>query len=280
MSASESLGREAKSDTVDREEDAIIAANAPIDVSHLEVVQSTLRMSKDIGEISGAFCLAQADFSAAKKDSTLKVLRKDSINPVYTSKYADLASVIEAALGPLNKHGIAVLQPAQLNGNRITVMTRLQHKSGQFFESDLSMPVAQGFSAQSVGSAITYARRYSLQALICLAAEDDDGNAASGVGSKEAAQAVAARKVAEYNAKKGTPAATTVAALFFTWFDESQTAEITGSRELLTANEDLLKPFVTNVSGKKSIVVNGEQLESLKYEFEQRKVEFRQLKAA
>jgi ERF superfamily len=261
-------------DLVDREEDALVEANLNRETG--EIFMSPLRMSKDIGEIASAFCSAQAEFSAAKKDSTLKVLKKDSVNPVYTSKYADLASVIDAALAPLNKHGIAVLQPAQLSGNRITVMTRLQHKSGQFFESDLTMPVVQGFSAQSVGSAITYARRYSLQAMICLAAEDDDGNAASGVGSREAAQAVAKRKLDEYNAKKGT----SVAAIFYTWFDESETAEITGSAELLKANEDLLKRYVTSVSGKRAIVVDGDQLESLKHEFELRKIEFRQLKAA
>ena len=160
----------------------------------------------------------------------------------------------------------------------MTVLTRLLHKSGQYFESDLTMPAVmrERFDAQSVGSAITYARRYSLQALICLAAEDDDGNAASGVGSKEAAQAVAARKVAEYNAKKGAP----VAALFYTWFEESETAEITGSTQLLKDHEDLLKPFATDVKGKRTIVVNGLQLEDLKHEFAERKIEFRQLKAA
>ena len=258
------------SDLVDREEDAIVAANAPMDVSELEAVQGPFRTSREIGEIAAAFCKAQAKFEGARKDSS---------NPAYHSKYADLSSIVEAALPALNAHDIAVLQPAQLNGKSVTVLTRLLHKSGQYFESDLTMPAVmrERFDAQSVGSAITYARRYSLQALICLAAEDDDGNAASGVGSKEAAQAVAARKVAEYNAKKGN---VPVPSLFYTWFEESETAEITGSSELLKANEDLLKPFVTSVAGKRTIVVNGLQLEDLKHELAERKVEFRQLKAA
>lgn len=264
-------------DMVDHEEDALVEANLNRETG--ELFMSPLRMSKDIGEIATAFCLAQAEFSAAKKDSTLKVLKKDSVNPVYTSKYADLASVIDAALAPLNKHGIAILQPAQLSGNRITVMTRLQHKSGQFFESDLTMPVVQGFSAQSVGSAITYARRYSLQAMICLAAEDDDGNAASGVGSREAAQAVAKRKVDEYNAKKAN-ADGKVPAIFFKYFEQSHTAQVIGDSELLEANRDLFEDYVTTVKGVRAIIVNDEQLENLKHSLEQRKIEYRVQRAA
>ena len=87
-------------DTVDREEDAIIAANAPMDVSNYEAVQGPFRTSKDIGEIAQAFCKAQAKFEGARKDSS---------NPAYHSKYADLSSVVEAALPALNAEGIAVL---------------------------------------------------------------------------------------------------------------------------------------------------------------------------
>lgn len=268
------------SDTFDHEAEAILEGNRmEMDYSTSEPLQSPLRMSKEIGEVASAFCEAQAEFSAAKKDSTLKVLKKETLNPVYTSKYADLASVIDAALAPLNKHGISVLQPARMNGKSITVMTRLQHKSGQYFESDLTMPVV-GFSAQSVGSAITYARRYSLQAMICLAAEDDDGNAASGVGSKEAQKAVADRKVAEYNAKKGTPVANgSLPALFYAAVPESDTYTITGDKSLIEANRDILARY-WQPKPISALVLDGEALEATKYTLEQRGVPFKLLKSA
>lgn len=254
------------------------AAIATPEQEPFEILQSPLRMSKEIGEIAPAFCQAQAEFQAAAKAAE---------NPAYmrggkASRYADLSSVIEAALPALNKYGIGVLQPAYLSNGNAVVMTRLQHKSGQYFESELTMPSPgrQGFTAQTVGSAITYARRYSLQALICLAAEDDDGNAASGVGSKAAQEEVVKKKVAAHAAGEVTPS------LFYVWFKESQTGRITGPKELLAANEDLLKPFVTSVLDDdtkkqvKAIVVNDEQLENLKFELNNRGVQFTHLKAA
>lgn len=165
----------------------------------LTIVKFGFRSSADIALISEALVSAQKKFGAALKDAA---------NPAYRSKYADLSAVIEATLKPLNEQGIAVMQAPQLDGQMVTVTTRLQHVSGQFYESDLSLPAVQRdrFDAQSVGSAITYARRYSWQAITGLATEDDDGNAASGVGSKEAAQEVAQRKLAEHEAKKANGA--------------------------------------------------------------------------
>lgn len=266
------------SDTFDHEADAILEGNRmEMDYSTSEPLQSPLRMSKEIGDIATAFCEAQSTFEAAAKASE---------NPAYArggraSKYADLASIIEAALPALNKAGIGVLQPARLTREGVVVVTRLQHKSGQFFESELTMPAVNrnGFTAQTVGSAITYARRYSFQSLICLAANDDDGNAASDVGSREAAQEVAARKIAEHNAKKVSPAET-VPAVFWRYFEESHTAQIMGDSVLLEANKDLLEDYVTTIKGKRAIIVNDDQLESLKHEFKGRNVEFRRLQAA
>jgi len=166
------------------------------------------RTSGEIGEIAAALVAAQAKFGAAVKDSA---------NPAYRSKYADLSSCIEATQKSLSENGIAVLQAPQLDGQMVTITTRLQHKSGQWYESDLTLPAVQRerFDAQSVGSAITYGRRYSLQAILNLATADDDGNLASGIGTKEAAQAVATRKHAEYNER--AEAKKDEAALFYTY---------------------------------------------------------------
>jgi hypothetical protein len=167
------------------------------------------RTSVEIGAIAEALVLAQGEFGAAIKDSA---------NPAYRSKYADLSSCIEATQKALNKHGIALIQAPQLDGQMVTITTRLQHKSGQWYESDLTLPAVQRdrFDAQSVGSAITYGRRYSLQSILNLATADDDGNAASGVGSSEAAQEVAKGKIAKLRAKAAPEASVPQATLFWT----------------------------------------------------------------
>ena len=159
---------------------------------------SNIKTSEQINEISEALARAQAKFSAAVKSSQ---------NPAYRSKYADLSAVIEATIEHFNAEGIAVMQHPMLEYKggedtreaMITVTTRLQHKSGQYIESDLSIPAVQRerFDAQSCGSAITYACRYALQSIGVVPREDDDANSASGIGTREAAQAVAKKKISE-----------------------------------------------------------------------------------
>src|SRR5437879_6849164 len=92
------------------------------------------RTSTDVVEIAAAMVAAQAEFGAAIKDSA---------NPAYRSKYADLSSCIEATQKALSKFGIAVMQAPQLDGQMVTITTRLQHKSGQWYESDLTLPAVQ-----------------------------------------------------------------------------------------------------------------------------------------
>ena len=171
-----------------------------------QVQRFGFRTSTDVVEIAAALVLAQGELGAAIKDSA---------NPAYRSKYADLSSCIEATQKALNKHGIALMQAPQLDGQMVTITTRLQHKSGQWYESDLTLPAVQRdrFDAQSVGSAITYGRRYSLQAILNLATADDDGNAASGIGSNEQAQDVAKGK--NKAAKERQQAAKAVECLFY-----------------------------------------------------------------
>jgi hypothetical protein len=236
-----------------------------------------IRTSEQINEISEGLCKAQGKFGAAIKSSQ---------NPAFRSKYADLSSVIDATLEHLNAEGIIAMQHPALEykgegDNReamITVTTRLQHKSGQFIESDLSIPAVQRdrFDAQSCGSAITYACRYALQSICLVPREDDDGNAAVGTGSKEAAQAVGQAKIAALKGANGHTETHAEPSLFYIWFDESQTAEIKGDPVLMKLNQDILKPLKL---GQK-LIATGDQLEDLKYQFEQRKVPFRPLKAA
>jgi hypothetical protein len=211
-----------------------------------------IRTSEAINELSEAFAKAQTKFGAAIKASQ---------NPAFRSKYADLASVIDATLEHLNAEGIGVMQhPAlEFKGDLavgreafVTVTTRLQHKTGQWMESDVTLPAVQRdrFDAQSVGSAITYACRYALRSICTVPQADDDANMASGVGTSEAAQAVGKAKVAELKAKKANGEDLTEKltesikqngepALFYAWYNESQTAEITGAEGLKTLHKDL-----------------------------------------
>lgn len=128
-----------------------------------------MNTSENIEFISAALVLAQ---------QTMLPLIKDSDNPFFRSKYADLSAVTEACYPALQANGICVMQSAEsLGALGINIKTRLIHKSGQFIETDCAIPPA-GQDPQKYGSAVTYGRRYGLQAAVGLAAIDDDGESA------------------------------------------------------------------------------------------------------
>lgn len=139
--------------------------------------------SDQIGEFAAAMVKAQAELRPAIKDSS---------NPAFRSKYADLSAVWDACRGPLTKHGIAVLQEVTLNDVGVSVMTRLLHSSGQWVQFDpLTVPLSKR-DAHGVGSATSYGKRYALSAAIgVVAADDDDGNAAVAATKAEPAKAPA-----------------------------------------------------------------------------------------
>jgi hypothetical protein len=126
--------------------------------------------SEQIGELAAALSDAQAEMEGASKSSA---------NPFFKSKYADLSSVWEACRGPLTKYGLSVIQSPEVTGNLVSVETRLLHESGQWIAGVVSC-TAKDDSPQSVGSAITYLRRYALQSFAGVAPEDDDAEAAQG----------------------------------------------------------------------------------------------------
>lgn len=145
--------------------------------------------SEDITKIAAALGSALPKMEAATKDSK---------NPHFNSKYADLSAVMDACKPHLAAQGIVVMQPPATteDGGAVSVSTVLLHNSGQWIASTLTLrPTKQ--DPQGMGSAITYARRYSLQSMLGIPAEDDDGNAASGTGGRDAAKAVADRKIAQ-----------------------------------------------------------------------------------
>lgn len=121
-------------------------------------------------EIATALVKAQSEMSNPKKGAS---------NPFFKSKYADLNSVRESVIPVLNANGISVLQPLVHVDGKNFVKTVLLHESGEMIESFTEIVFAKSNDAQAQGSGITYARRYGLQSLVCVGADDDDGNAAS-----------------------------------------------------------------------------------------------------
>jgi hypothetical protein len=128
-----------------------------------------LLQSPSITALASALAAAQAQITTASKDST---------NPHFKVKYADLASVWSACRVPLAEQGLSVYQGIEANGGAVTVTTMLLHKSGEYLGSALTM-TANPATPQGVGSCITYARRYALAAAVGVAPEDDDGHAGS-----------------------------------------------------------------------------------------------------
>jgi len=123
----------------------------------------------------------------AKAQGQMKGAVKDSANPFFKSKYADLASVVEAIRAAFSANGLSYIQTVEPSDkDEVRVETTLLHASGEWISCGvLSLPVSK-HDAQGYGSALTYARRYSLSAAAGVAAElDDDGNAASAAKPKD-----------------------------------------------------------------------------------------------
>lgn len=121
-------------------------------------------------QIAPAFIKAKKAFAPAMKDKT---------NPAFRSKYADLGACLEAVEDALLENGIALYQETSEDPTGVTVETVLLHESGETIRGGkLHVPAAKQ-DPQGYGSALTYARRYSLMAACGIAPEDDDGNAAT-----------------------------------------------------------------------------------------------------
>ena len=140
-------------------------------------VQSQLEREQSMKELAAALVKAQAEMTGAKKDSA---------NPFFKSKYADLSSVMEAIRPALTAHGLGFVQVCHDAPDAAKIETIIIHESGQTLSCGvISVPVSKG-DAQAMGSAITYAKRYSLQAAFGVPSVDDDGNAASVAAPKKA----------------------------------------------------------------------------------------------
>lgn len=134
-----------------------------------------MNRSEQINELAAALSKAQGAMENAAKAK---------VNPHFKSKYADLSSVWDAIREPLSKNGLSVLQlPEMDEAGNVRINTILMHASGQFIEASYALPPMQN-TAQGLGSAITYMKRYALSG-VGVAPEDDDGNAATSSAAPE-----------------------------------------------------------------------------------------------
>jgi hypothetical protein len=169
-----------------------------------------MKRSEQIGELVTALAKAQLEFTSAVKDSD---------NPYYNSKYADLNAVINAVRPALNKHGIAMMHNLESDLERqVAIVTVGLYCGEQFMEIEVEAPATgkgkkeaddmkapTRFDVQTIGAAWTYLRRYSLQAICGLASEDDDGNALQGANKPIPRRFTPAQAVARENRSAPPP---------------------------------------------------------------------------
>ena len=134
-----------------------------------------INQSDTIAALAEALSKAQGEMEGAKKTAN---------NPHFRNQYADLASVWDACREALSSNGLAVIQsPGPMADGRMEMTTTLAHKSGEWMRGTLTIPLGKA-DAQAYGSATPYARRYALAAVVGIAPEDDDGNAATAAAPK------------------------------------------------------------------------------------------------
>lgn len=134
-----------------------------------------MKTSDKITTIAKALLKAQKEINPAVKGAK---------NPFFKSSYADINSILDASKEILNNNGIIILQPHVGNENGDYVETTLLHESGEYISGLTKVQVAKANDPQALGSAITYSRRYGLQSLLGMNAEDDDGEGAMGRKTK------------------------------------------------------------------------------------------------
>lgn len=151
-----------------------------------------MKSSETISKLAMALCKAQGEISPAKKDAN---------NPFFKSKYADLESVWEACREVLAKHEISIVQCPQIHEGEVCLETVMMHSSGEWIKSVLPLMVKES-NPQALGTAITYARRYSLAAMVGVVQTDDDAESAMNRGNGKKADAQPSKEISFHEAKK------------------------------------------------------------------------------
>jgi len=153
-----------------------------------------MQASESLTELAKALTKAQAEMSGAKKSAK---------NPFFKSNYANLEEVINCVKEPFANNGLSFMQFPVSSDGFAGVETIILHESGEWVSNEFTLKVAKN-DPQGMGSAITYARRYGLQAAVGVPSEDDDGNAATrpAPAAKKAAKKVATPEVKMISAQQ------------------------------------------------------------------------------
>jgi len=188
-----------------------------------------MNKSESIKELATALAKAQGQIKGAVKDSA---------NPFFKSKYADLASVVEAIRSAFAANGLSYIQSVEPSDkDEVRVETTILHSSGEWIGCGvLALPVSK-VDAQGYGSALTYARRYSLSAATGVAPEDDDGNAAT-VAKPKPAMADLDKALLVINA---SPTLKDLQAVFTDFYKAAQAAEDKAAMTIITAAKNKRK---------------------------------------
>ena len=187
-------------------------------------------------KIHAALVKAQAGFAPALKTSN---------NPHFRSKYADLSACIEAVIDALNSNGIALIQKTHPHEGGVCVETLFAHESGESLSAGLLSVPAPKHDPQGYGSALTYARRYSLMAACGIAPEDDDGNAASQKPAKAPPAKLASPTPAQIAARVKAALAEGKASEVVSYLQGMPAAQLDPIVSLLEpATFDVLRPYL------------------------------------
>ena len=160
-----------------------------------------MRQSESLTKFAPAFLKAQKALKKAQKDGT---------NPHFHSKFPTFESVWDACMPSFHENDLMVVQRPEGSANGVTVHTMVLHVSGEFMEDALNMPCAKPNDPQAVGSALTYGRRYGLEAMAGIVREDDDAEAATNhteVRATKPQPPPAATRTAPHDARTGEVAA-------------------------------------------------------------------------
>ena len=135
----------------------------------IEYLGVIMEKSESIAKLATALSIVQGKLTHAKKDSA---------NPFFKSKYADLESVWDACRDLLATNGISIMQfPGEFVNGCMSLTTIITHSSGEYISKEMSVPVTKP-DAQGAGSCLTYMRRYALAAVVGVVQADDDANSA------------------------------------------------------------------------------------------------------
>lgn len=194
-----------------------------------------MNTSPTIAKLAEALSQAQGEMTFAAKSAK---------NPFFKSSYADLASVWDACREPLTKAGLSIIQNVETfqgESMMVSVETILLHASGEWSRSTLMVPVVGAATPQSIGSAVTYARRYALASMVGLAQADDDVNSSSGK-QESAKEPVKMPESAFANHQAAIEGADSLDSLKTVWVDAVKAAgDDQNALGLLTKVKDAMK---------------------------------------